>query len=337
MHKHRKITLHHVIRAMILAGFSFYIVHLTRIDKLQYYIAPKMMLYVKLAAMGLYVLAGYYAYLAVKHTTKKHREHECDCGHAPPKSLMKNIIIYSLFIIPLLLGFMLPDRIMGSDMAAVKGMNLTAAASKQATTAASTLPPPSPTVDAVPDFDLAPSDASLDERGVQASNEPSGTVNMDTDEAWLDKLFPEDEYDFGYANLGKKLYAKDVIQVEEEGFLEILTALDLYKNNFVGKTIEISGFVYREDDMGDNQFVVGRMAMQCCSADAMPYGFLVHWGRGEELAKDTWISLQGTIGLTEYNGYEIIAVDARKITKIDAPADPYVYPYFDDYDKLVGD
>ncbi|WP_349292477.1 hypothetical protein [Paenibacillus sp. ATY16] len=32
----------------------------------------------------------------------------------------------------------------------------------------------------------------------------------------------------------------------------------------IGKTVVISGFVYREDDMASSRFVVSRMVMSCC-------------------------------------------------------------------------
>lgn len=321
MHEHRRQALHDFVRAVLFGGFSFYIVRLVKIDKLQYYIAPKMIPYVKLAAIALYVLAGYLLYSAIKQAFSKNRQADCGCGHEPPKSVFMNGLIYGLFALPLLLGFAVPDQIMGSSMASVKGMNLNAAA-------AAAVPPPkeSPMPSALPS-------ASPSESPSPNGEQPDRAVGEEDEEA-LDRLFPSDDFSLDLAKLGKKLYRKDRIQVREEGFLEMLTVLDLYRHNFIGKTVAISGFVYREDDMGDERFVVARMAMQCCSADAMPYGFLVKWGRGADYPDDTWVTMTGVLGLTEYNGNEIIELNARSITTIDPPADPYVYPYFDDFDKL---
>jgi uncharacterized membrane protein YcgQ (UPF0703/DUF1980 family) len=50
----------------------------------------------------------------------------------------------------------------------------------------------------------------------------------------------------------------DKIVVKPEIYLEVLSSIDLFKEPFIGKKIEISGFVYRENDLKENQFVVGR-------------------------------------------------------------------------------
>ncbi|XID93936.1 TIGR03943 family putative permease subunit [Paenibacillaceae bacterium WGS1546] len=342
MHKRPNMTLHYIIRAVILIGFSFYVVYLANIDRLQYYIVPRMIPYVKYAAVGLFVLAWYYAYLAVRNANEKVPEEACGCGHEPPQSRLKNGLLYGLFVVPLIIGFALPDKIMGSDAAALKGMNLNAAEAQQQTVASAlkTLPPsPSPSsASASPSASV--SDSAAPSASEPAPPSPSGEEVPSTptvpDEDPLDLLFPADSYTLEFAELGKRMYKRETIRIQEEGFLEMLTLLDLYKHNFLGKTVVMSGFVYREDDMNADQFVVSRMAMQCCSADAMPYGFLVKWDKGAELAKDAWITVTGVIGLTEYNGNEIIELDARKIEGMDAPDDPYVYPFFDDFEKLGG-
>jgi putative membrane protein len=334
---HQKLTPHYLIRACLLTGFSLYVVHLVKIEKLQYYIVPRMIPYVKYAAMALFLLAGYFVYSAIKHSYEQNSEEDCDCGHEPPRSVFKSVLIYGLFAMPLLLGFALPDKIMGSDVATVKGMNLNVSAVQQSKK--STLPIPSNSPSPSPDQSIAPSTSpeASPISSSESSSDPAATATIDTVSSSadpLDKLFPADEYSLDFAKLGKKLYKRDIINIRTEGFLEMLTMLDMFRNNFIGTTVVISGFIYREAGMDTDQFVVSRMAMQCCSADAMPYGFLVKSGMGANLKKDEWVSLTGVIGLTQFGGNEIIQLDARKITKIKAPEDPYVYPYFDDFDKL---
>jgi uncharacterized repeat protein (TIGR03943 family) len=321
-HEHQNLSVHYIIRAGILAAFSLYVVHLVKLDKLQYYIVPKMIPFVKYAAVALFMIAIYFVYLSLQSSLQKHKEADCDCGHEPPRSWLKSGLVYGIFLIPLLLGFAMPDTIMGSDAAYVKGMNL------QATTVQRDNIPTSMTPINDPLNSQLPASTAEAETG-QLANADVTTNPL------LDELFPYDEYTKEYADLGKRLYEQDPIKVSEEGFLEIITAVDLYRNNFIGKTVELSGFIYREPDMNPNQFVVSRIAMTCCSADAMPYGFLVEWSKAAHYEADDWVTVTGVIGLTEYNDNEIIVLDARKITKIDAPKDPYVYPFFGDFAQLV--
>lgn len=316
LNEQRKMTAHYWIRAAILAALSWYVVHLVKTDKLHLYIVPRMIPYVKYGALALFALAGFYAFLAIHRSYGNRSEPDCDCGHEHPRSASGNAILYGLFAIPLLLGFALPDRIMGSEVVAVKGMNLDVAAVSQAQNTRN---------------EASPSEPSTDLPSELPSEQP--TEISSTDE--LDKLFPADEYSLDFAKLGKRLYPRDTIHVNTEGYLEMLTMLDMYSDHFKGKTIVISGFIYREDDMGKDEFVVSRMAMQCCSADATPYGFLVRSDKGSSLKNDTWITMTGTLSTTEYRGNEIIRLEATTIQVIPAPEDPYVYPYYDDFDNLA--
>ncbi|MBH5319183.1 TIGR03943 family protein [Paenibacillus sp. GSMTC-2017] len=144
--------------------------------------------------------------------------------------------------------------------------------------------------------------------------------------ALVDELFPFDDYTIDHAKYGKILYEQSLIQVPEKQFIETLTTLDLYRNAFIGKEIEISGFVYREEDMGQDRLAVSRFAMNCCSADSLPYGLMIKWPQANEYGSDEWVSVTGKLTTSMYNENEIITIDVTSITRIDAPASPYVYP-----------
>ncbi|RJE87028.1 TIGR03943 family protein [Paenibacillus sp. 1011MAR3C5] len=346
MHEHKSMGIHYLIRAGILAGFAFYVVKLVKIDKLQYYIVPKMIPYVKVTSIVLFLLAVYYIYLALQSTHQGDESTECDCGHAPSASISKNIMMYGVFIVPLLMGFMLPDKIMGSEVAAVKGMNLNVSSIQ--TPIMPTAPPLADDredgvqddsfVAIIKENSLIPEDRLATIEDQLRENDTGSSDQMEealSSEDKLDALFPTDEYTEEYGDLGKQLYPKDRITVTEEGFLEIITVIDLYRQHFIGKKLEISGFVYREDKMASNQFVISRMAMTCCAADSMPYGILVESSRAASYAEDSWMKLTGIIGVTEYDGVEIISLEAQKIEMMEAPKDPYVYPYFGDFADLV--
>jgi putative membrane protein len=290
----RKLTGHYFLRAAILTGFAMYILYLVKSDHILYYIAPRSIIYVKLSAIGFYAIAVYQVFLAINSYLG--RKADCECDHPPSRSWIRNTAAYSLFILPLVLGFLLPDSAMGSALAAKRGVNLS---SSQTSTKNVTI------------------------------NKPSANQSEAIVDPKLRALFKADKYDEGFAQLGMKLYEKDLIQVKEEGFIEILTSLDLFMNNFIGKKIEISGFVFREDDMKDNQFVVARFSIQCCSADGSPFGIMVISDQGQKLAKDTWVKITGTLNKTTYRGNEIMTLVADKVEKTNAAKSQYVYPNYD--------
>jgi putative membrane protein len=322
MDENRSITSHYFLRAAILTGFALYIMFLVKTGNITYYIAPRMVIYVKLAAIGFYVIAVYQAYIAIGSLVSKKKAAACDCEHPPSPSVFKNIIIYSMFVLPLILGFMLPDTAMGSDLAAKRGVNLNSSRIlvNSSASLASTTPIQTPGSSAIPT--AVPSE-TID------STAKSNTSKLDKTDEQLKAMFKSDKYNEQFADLGMKLYKKDLIQVKVDGFIEILSSIDLFQDNFIGKKIEISGFIYHEEDMKPNQFVVARFSISCCSADASPFGVMIESSSANKFPKDSWVKVTGIIGKTTYAENDIMKIDATKIEKIAAAKDPYVYPNYD--------
>ncbi|TMV46479.1 TIGR03943 family protein [Paenibacillus mesophilus] len=292
---------HPSIKALLLFGFAVYIAYLVKSDRILYYISPRMVLYVKLSALGLYAAGAYQLYTAVSAFSGKRQS--CDCGHDHSHSgpIWKSTLVYGLFACPLLLGFLMPDTSLGSALAAKKGMNLNSAA---AVKTSSPLSGPS-------------------------SSPPSPTFAAAASDARLELLFPSDAYTEAFAKHARKLYKQDVVAVPEELYIETLTTLDLYARQFTGKKVKLSGFVYRDETMNARQFVIGRFSVQCCSADAAPFGVLVESDRAGLYAGDQWVEITGTIGTTKFDGSEIMVVKAEQIVKIQPPKEQYVYPNYD--------
>ncbi|KIL42420.1 hypothetical protein SD70_00385 [Gordoniibacillus kamchatkensis] len=323
----KTLSLHHAVKAAIVLGFAMLIVYLVKSDNLTLYIAPRMAGYVKWSAVGLYAVGIYELYLAV--STRWGRVSACDCDHPPSRSALKNTTVYGLFVLPLLLGFLLPNTTLGSSMAAKKGMNLNASASIRKEPAA---PAPSPASNAAAQSSdragsASPSGGSPGNAGGAGSSAaPTGSATA-SDDSKLNELFKADKFTQAYADYGKKLYAMPTIDVQESWYLETLNTVDLYIDNFVGHRMDMSGFVYRQDGMKDNQFVVGRFAISCCSADAAPYGVLVEYDRAKSWANDTWVRVSGTLQKTTYDGDEVMMLKVDKVTKLETPKDKqYVYP-----------
>jgi uncharacterized repeat protein (TIGR03943 family) len=350
MVENRSLTVHYLFRAVIMSGFSFYVLHLVKAGSLVYYIAPRMEVYVKCAAIALFVIALYQGFLGLRSFFGK-AEAPCDCEHAPPASLVRNIWLYGLFLLPLTLGFLLPDKLMGSDVVAMKGMNLSGgngaakaggrAAGPSAAIEASGTVEAGQTASAGAVQAPAPASAASGqtasaeaEAGGGVSPAAGAGASPAADEE-LKRLFVADELSAPYVPLGMKLYKRERIVIQENGFMELLTAVDLFLDRYIGKKMEITGFVYREPDMKENQFVVSRLAMMCCSADSSPYGVLVESATAKTLGKDAWVKIVGTIGTTKYKDIEIMKLDATSIESIQAPETPYVYPYYEDFEKLA--
>ncbi|MFC4103062.1 TIGR03943 family putative permease subunit [Paenibacillus xanthanilyticus] len=293
----RRRLVHYLIRAVLLGGFALFIVQLARGDALSLYIAPRMEPFVKLSALVLYAAAIYQVYAAFR-ASKGQKAADCGCDHEPPVSIPKNVVVYGLFVLPLALGFLLPEATLGSSLAAKKGITF-AGAETLANAGSGVKTPPS-----------LPASGS-------GAQEP---------------IFLADEYTASYAAYGKQLYAQPAIAVPDQWFIETLTTLDLYRQNFIGKQVELSGFVYRDEAMGADQFAVSRFAMNCCSADSLPYGLVATFENAATLRKDSWVKVSGTLEEGQYDGDTILQLLVTHIESIRTPDSPYVYPDYN-FDK----
>jgi putative membrane protein len=305
----RTLGIHYIIRAVIVLSFSILITYLIKSDNINLYIAPRMLILVKLSAIGFYII-GMYQMLSAYRYLRNHSTAECDCDHAPTGSVWKHMLIYGLFVFPLLLGFLMPNATMGTAMASLKGMNLSASSTSRTM--------PSKTDAVIPEQQTKPE---------RPNSDLASGVNSSTEEQ-LNSLFVTDEYNEDFARLAKQIYQDEVIVVKDELYMEILTAIDLFLDSFVGKTVEIGGFVYREPNMSENQIVVGRFAMDCCSADALPYGVLVEYEHAARYKNDTWIKVRGQIDKTVFDGNEIMVFRPEQVQLMAAPDSPYVYPNY---------
>jgi len=321
---------HYLARALLLAGFAFLVVHLVRTGNLNLYIAERMQFIVKLSALGLYAVAAHQFYLAVgAFIGSGRKEDDCDCLHEMPATWSKSLLLYGWFAIPLVIGYALPDGMLGSSMAEAKGVQFAPQTTVLSTGTAGpeqSAASPSPSLPSVPDVQAEEMRSSDDaEDGADAAESTADTDGASIEE----ELFPAESFTESYAAFGKKLVRREVIQVTDKRFIETLTTLDLYRKAFLGKTIEISGFVYRESGMPADHFGVSRFAVNCCSADATPYGVMAVYKDAGSLATDQWITVRGKLSTTEYNGIEIILIEAERIANITPPENPYVSPDFD--------
>jgi putative membrane protein len=266
--------IHYLIRGLILFGLAMYILFLNQVDHMSYYIAPRMENWVNGAALGLYLVSAYQVYVGLR-ASRGYAQH-CECHHIRSRSPWKSVLLYGLFILPLLLGFFTPDNLMNSTMAAKRGVNL----------------------------------GGINTSGLDPKESQGNENNL-----YTQKL----------AVLAKKLQQQEVIRVDDTFYMESISAFNLFQDDFSGKKIEIIGFVYRPEDIQDNLFILGRFALQCCTADAVPYGIMVRSDAMLHIKNDTWIKLRGVLEKTAYRGRDITTIHVSEFTEIEEPASPYVY------------
>ncbi|NOU69380.1 TIGR03943 family protein [Paenibacillus sp. LMG 31461] len=291
---------HRLIRAIVLLAFVFFIVHAFRSDTLVYYVAPRMELWVKCLAVGMYVLAMHQLYLAVNDVISKRRitAMECSCSsHSHHQWKPSIVVAYGALLIPLVLAFTFPTAVLGSQMAEKKGLN------------------------------LSPSSSLILSKGGDVGTPAVTNLTMQDE---TDPVFQSNDYTLPYAKLASNMYKEPVITISEDLYIESLTSLDLYQNEFIGKKVQIQGYVYRLDIMNDKQFALGRFAMRCCVADSVPMAILVEADNPEQWKNDRFAVVLGTLEQRKIDGKNVLTIVAKSMETQNSPTSPYVYgnPYF---------
>lgn len=124
--------------------------------------------------------------------------------------------------------------------------------------------------------------------------------------------------------------------MNDENFIAVTRILDQWGSEFVGKRIEYFGFVYREEDFEEDQFVIARFGISCCAADASVYGTIATYGEAAKLENDEWVRVEGTLSTTMYHDVEIPMIEIHQLVKVKQPKDPYVYELIDSIQIAIG-
>lgn len=96
---------------------------------------------------------------------------------------------------------------------------------------------------------------------------------------------------------------------------------------FADKEAKVTGFVFRDGRFGNDSFMVSRFVINCCAADAAPLGLIVRWPKAAALTIDQWVEVSGRFQTVEFNGEQTPLLVADKVTPVERPNQPYIFPY----------
>lgn len=116
-----------------------------------------------------------------------------------------------------------------------------------------------------------------------------------------------------------------VINIRSENFISDITELGSNLDKYVGKQIKISGYLFKDKDLTFDRYIVSRLYMYCCAADAFPVGPILKDNKDPLIKPNTWVSVEGTIEKIDIDGMSLIQINPTHIEKADEPDDIYVY------------
>lgn len=287
---------HTYLRGIILIGYALLILKLFLTFDMVNFVAEKMHGYMYFA-LGVFIFLG--AVQVIRGTSSSSNAHSCGCeGHELPKGFLKSTLIYSLFVIPVVLGFMLPDNLLDSSVAVKRGVNMGGMY---------TAPP------------------STGEKA--AAEEGSSEKEITGNEPHLGN-FEEFPVESDFDKLKEIVYDHEKIYVREEQYIQTLSIIDENLDELIGKEIQLIGFIYKDESFVENQAVISRFTVTCCVADAGVYGLLAEDDELAALEPDTWVNVSGIIEKVDFNGYMMPVIKEPVYQVIDAPENPYVEEFY---------
>ena len=125
-----------------------------------------------------------------------------------------------------------------------------------------------------------------------------------------------------------KYLGQSSIVINDENYLEVMEVIYDFPNEFEGKEIEFTGFVYNDPNYTNSQFVF-RFGIMHCIADSGVFGLLTT-GNTNQYENNTWVRVKGKI--SNYYHKELNQVlptlEVQSFIKVDKPENPYVYKEF---------
>ncbi len=122
----------------------------------------------------------------------------------------------------------------------------------------------------------------------------------------------------------------EVSVIEANNYTNVLKSVYENLDDYVGQTICFKGYIYRNSDFKENEFVLARDMTTSRQNETLVVGFLCNYKDSKNFVDGTWVELTGTIDKGNYNG-EIPVLKVIKISVTDEPEDALVCPPDDTY------
>ena len=94
---------------------------------------------------------------------------------------------------------------------------------------------------------------------------------------------------------------------------------------YVGKEVDVVGFVFHPKGTPEDVFYVSRFSVTCCAVDARPLGLPVYRpGWQEEFDEDSWVHVAGSFAENDQEVAEPAIVSPQNVEPTEQPENPYV-------------
>lgn len=122
----------------------------------------------------------------------------------------------------------------------------------------------------------------------------------------------------------------NLIKPNEQNYSDVVNEIMYNANKYKGKKINLGGFVYKDGTFPKDIFVVGRMLIICCAADAELTGLAVKMDNST-LQNDQWVEITGVIDVMpnfdkdDKDNKTIPVIKVTNVKPMAKPSNPYIY------------
>jgi len=88
---------------------------------------------------------------------------------------------------------------------------------------------------------------------------------------------------------------KETLKINENNPM-VLEDIRVNPEKYIGRKLEVDGFVCKESYLNKNQFIIGRIVMTCCAADSKIVGIIGEYDKVYALHENEKIVALGTVG-----------------------------------------
>ncbi|MGI6357073.1 MAG: TIGR03943 family putative permease subunit [Bacillota bacterium] len=114
-------------------------------------------------------------------------------------------------------------------------------------------------------------------------------------------------------------------RISAQQFRHLATLLWSRPQGVIGRSVQLTGFVYYNEGLLPGQFMLGRYQISCCTADAVVVSCLCHCPAGDKPPASGWVTVSGTLGMGEYQAQPVGVIAVSDLLAVDEPQDPYIY------------
>ncbi|OPY57075.1 MAG: hypothetical protein A4E55_01851 [Pelotomaculum sp. PtaU1.Bin035] len=278
-----------LFKSLILLGFSVFLFWLVKSNNIIYYINPRFVKLTTAAAVLIFFMFMAQAGNSFRWTSTCHSC--CHFGHG------NNKLYLFPFVVTLLIAFLLPNNALDSSVAYNKGMNLSTRPAASAQSDSTTAGPGN-----VPTTRTNNNDTNIQGDTLKAQNPVQSKID--------------------------ELRKSSLIKISEDNFTLVTNEVNMYSDQYVGKEITMLGFVLKERKFTSNQFGLARYVISCCTADAVPDGFICEYKNASNFCEGDWLNIRGYIQLGKYEGNTVPVIMVTSFSKAQEPQNPYIYPVY---------